>query len=331
MNESLHVIGFEPLIDPRATKYVHHFTVRSAEGETCESEIAYEIVYGWTPGTGPRSYPPFLGSPLGVDGLTFYTIQLHYNNPDFDEGHMDSSGIRVYWTTKKREHDIGVFSLGDPRTNLVGESVGSGLSKHEFNCPASCTSMALSVDEPITVTESTFHMHEKGRKASIEVIREGDVIRTDGVDFFDFRQSGAQESRQEGTFGLLPGDSFRSTCYYDSPDDSHSFGFSSQEEMCITSFQYYPRRKLLNRIGLVCGFGFPLSACATDHVPLFLGNTTELGRTFGREADEGTMCLKHDHTDDGHGLSGGSAATGITGVASLMISFMLTWMWSSGL
>lgn len=186
----------------------------------------------------------------------------------------------------------------------------------------------------LTVTRSTFHMHEKGKKASIEVIRDGDVIRTDGVDFFDFHQSGTQESRQEGTFGLLPGDSFRSACYYDSPDDSHSFGFSSQEEMCITSFTYYPRRKLYNRFTLFCGYGLPLPACTTDHVPSFLGSTAELGRTFGLEADEGTVCLSNDHThlDHGHGLNptviqGGSAASGITVVASLAFSFMLTWMW----
>lgn len=187
-----------------------------------------------------------------------------------------------------------------------------------------------------TVIGSTFHMHQKGKRASVSVIRGGDVIHSSSIDFFDFEQSGAQPSRQEGTFELLPGDSFRSACYYDSPDEDHAFGFSSQDEMCITALMYYPRKKLFNQFTLICGYGLPLAACATEHIPSFLGSTAELGRTFGLQADEGAVCLApattmteldNDSSLEDEEEDDRSSASGIAIVAGLACPFILAWMW----
>jgi len=73
-----------------------------------------------------------------------------------------------------------------------------------------------------------------------EHIRNGEVIRTSVVDFFDFDQQGSQPVQQE-TFEILPGDSFRTRCYFNGDDDSVKWGAGSHEEMCISFLTYYPR------------------------------------------------------------------------------------------
>jgi len=297
MNQSLHVIGIKPVIDPRTAKYVHHFTVTTNEGGSCDTGMVGTSIYGWAPGGLPLSFPPIFGSPLGADGFTFYSLTIHYNNPDLEEGMLDSSGIQLYWTTQKREQEVGGFILADPQTALKGHPVGGGVSKHVFDCPASCTTLTLTgLKEPITVFKEQFHMHQTGIMASNSIIRNGEVVHSTNVQFFDFEQSGSIGVQQE-TFQILPGDSFRSTCYYDSPNDGHKFGLSSQEEMCLTSLAYYPRQKLLGRFSLVCAYDFVLPQCKANYSSSLLASTADLKRKFGLPAKEGTVCLPESVED----------------------------------
>ena len=194
MNEPLHVIGIEPVLDPNSIEFVHHFTLMTSEiaGSGCdESNDHFETLYGWAPGGLPHRFPSNLGSPLGLDGLKFYDMEIHYNNPELKTGAVDSSGVKVYWTRQKREFDVGTFALADPRTQLAGESVGAGLSEHTYSCPSSCTRTVLPVDQKLYIIGTVFHMHRQGRKASVKVMRDGNVVYDTSIDFFDFDQAGS--------------------------------------------------------------------------------------------------------------------------------------------
>jgi hypothetical protein len=326
--EKISIVGWEPIIDEVAM--VHHIVLYSSmskndgESQNCGGTFmkAHEVLTGWAPGEGPYALPDNLGAPFGgTDGFQSFRIEIHYNNPDLVPGILDSTGIRLYYTTQIREFDVGVLSLGDPLIRLEGVSVESGLTSHAFRCPSSCTSLSLKV--PVTVIKETLHMHRTGVRAVNEQIRGGEVVRAGVVDFFNFNQQGNQAIQQE-TYQLQPGDSFNTECFYRNPDGAE-FGYSSQQEMCIGFLQYYPRQLIAN-IGVACVYGIRFGLCEAEYSQRSLSSEAELQRNFGAA----TECQAEFEGDDvSLTKTEGSSArlamqTSMIGVVSLFtISFLM--------
>jgi hypothetical protein len=289
--EKLTIVGFEPIVDDDTRAFVHHFIVNGStstnngESQNCGGDFrnTFEMAYGWATGEGPLALPDNVGSPFGgVHGFQSFMIETHYNNPDLVEGAMDSSGVRIYYTTQPREFEAGVMQLGDPLLKLRGVSVGDGLSSHAFSCPSSCTS--LTVQQPLTVIRESLHMHQSGISAINEQIRGGEVVRAGVVDFFDFHQQGNQPVQQE-PFQILPGDSFNTVCYYRG-QDGEDFGFSSKNEMCIAFVWYFPRQVLLDTFPLACVYDSGAGICESDLTQRTLSSDADLQRAFGGPATE---------------------------------------------
>ena len=115
-------------------------------------------------------------------------IEIHYNNPKLISGMKDSSGVRLHYTSTPRLHEAAFLQLGDPLLGLYGEKITGGLTKHEFTCGGSCSSLFL--DEPVTVIFEALHMHKTGTRMVSEVIRGDEVVHTAKVEVFDFDQQG---------------------------------------------------------------------------------------------------------------------------------------------
>jgi hypothetical protein len=242
----LHGIGIEPILDERAASFEHHFIVYGSKDPTkCDS---IEVAYGWAPGDLPIALPSNLGSPLGAGGYRSYRIQVHYNNPSAASGIFDSSGIKVYWTSQKREFDLGVLQLGDPILRLSGTPVGNGLTSHEFQCGSSCSGTLL--QKPITVIREQLHMHISGRRMFNQQIRNGEALRVATVDYFDYEQQGTMNVVQD-PYTIEPGDAFQTKCYYDSQNER--FGLASQDEMCI-AFLYCKCMLMIGMCVVLCLF-----------------------------------------------------------------------------
>jgi hypothetical protein len=208
----LQTIGMEPIIDSRSAEHIHHFTLFGSEQESvdCNSKGMAEIAYNWSRGEGPLSLPPKVGGLLGKNGFKSFQLEIHYSNPLYLSGVVDSSGVRLYYTSQKREHDLGVLQLGDAVGALEGESVGQGLVRHSFDCPGSCSHVSLT--ENVTVVREFLHMHEAGKSMQNYQLRDGKVIRVGQVQFWNFDQQGAFAVKQP-TFQIQPGDSFQTTCH----------------------------------------------------------------------------------------------------------------------
>ena len=242
---NLHTIGIEPIVDPRTKKYVHHFVVYGSNQPwnsslSCDEYPSIEAVYVWAPGDEPLNLPANVGSPLGASAFQSFSLEIHYNNPDLDENMLDSSGVRFYYTSKKREFDLGIFRTGDPDIQLGGTSVSKngGLSQHIFNCGSNCSSNY--VTESVTVMREHLHMHATGVSTANVQIRDGEVIRQGQVQYWDFYAQGFTAVVQP-PFELQPGDSFRTVCDYNA-NNSTVWGLGSQDEMCI-AFLYYTHGK----------------------------------------------------------------------------------------
>ena len=199
-------------------------------------------------------------------------------------GALDSSGIRLYYTTTPRRYELGGLQLGDPILSLRGELVGEGngvITEHTFICPKSCSLVAL--DEPVTVHFESLHMHKTGISMRNELIRNNDqVVHVGQVDYFNFDQQGSFLVQQE-PFQVLPGDSWKTTCTFQPSNNETRFGFSSQEEMCIAFLFYYPRKTVAGgRAPWICSREMPLlQMCEASHSVRSLESTDNVGRKFG--------------------------------------------------
>ncbi|MBN3312859.1 PP12C phosphatase, partial [Atractosteus spatula] len=57
--------------------------------------------------------PPNAGMSVGGAGdVTFYRLEIHYNNPSQQSGRVDDSGLRFHYTPELRQQDAGVLSVG---------------------------------------------------------------------------------------------------------------------------------------------------------------------------------------------------------------------------
>lgn len=214
------VIGLWGVVE---TNYVHHFTMYGFSNDGSE-----EMLYAWGPGTQPFALPDDVGINMAnYDGVT---IQTHFDNPNLDKNIVDNSGVRFYLAAEgeEREFDYGVLQLGDPEVQLTGQGVQAGLSRYTFDCPS------LGATTPITLYTHGLHMHGIGARMITQHFRDGVQIGGNEIEHFNFDYQDLTYRNEEAR----PGDSFKTTCFYDttlSSKDRVRFGQGSDDEMCIVS------------------------------------------------------------------------------------------------
>lgn len=106
----LHTIGFEPIIDPRAAKHVHHFILQASfdgnatTGSNCSAVDYIDMAYLWAPGEGMFDCDRlFVHFHTGTDEISF----------DSSPFNRSTSVARQYWISVGREW-LQVVSVGNP-------------------------------------------------------------------------------------------------------------------------------------------------------------------------------------------------------------------------
>jgi Copper type II ascorbate-dependent monooxygenase, N-terminal domain/DOMON domain/Copper type II ascorbate-dependent monooxygenase, C-terminal domain len=328
--DKLNIIGWEPLVQAGNEAYVHHYVVTGSNQPSCNltdeaRQMDFmEITYVWAPGEEGVAFPDFLGVPLfGDDGFQAFEVEIHYNNPTLDAGIVDNSGVRFFWTSEPREQEIGIMTVGDPLIGAFGQPVGDGLSMHQFECPGSCSTLA---GQEVTVLREYLHMHEVGLRMTNEIIRNGDVVHKAAVEYWEFDQNG-NAAVQQGSFVIQPGDGFRTTCYYEDPDGTRSFGLASAEEMCMAFMYYYPRKKfdLGNDMSLswFCGYDMFFPQCNSTYESRSLDSKEEINREYAianpQCAPPATEGDESDEEDGGSKAFASVLGMAIGAVGALMV------------
>jgi len=286
IDSDLHIIGAQPVVDQGSAKYVHHFLVTASVLDNCgDMKTFNDVAFVWAPGEGPLILPPNVGALLGSQGFKAFNVQIHYNNPSLDTGVLDSSGVEFFYTTNKREFDLGVLQLGDPFLGLLGVKVGNGFYQHTFDCSSDCSSVSLS--ENVTVLREYLHMHTTGSSMYNAQIRDGKTIHKGSVEFYDFSQAGMYSVIQE-PFDIRPGDSFQTSCFY-SAGANTTFGLGSADEMCIAYLFYYPRQVVPGSNGFpytcAVGLGDFFPQCEEVLTSRSLESTSQFNRSFGESTN----------------------------------------------
>lgn len=107
-----HAIAFEHILVDASKPYtVHHFILRAHRSSDCNDAIP-DQVWGWAPGIDVLIFPSVAGVRIGSSGdaNTYVSLEMetHFDNPTFAANEIDNSGVRVYYTSNLRQHDVGV-------------------------------------------------------------------------------------------------------------------------------------------------------------------------------------------------------------------------------
>uniref|UniRef100_A0A7S2PET8 Copper type II ascorbate-dependent monooxygenase C-terminal domain-containing protein n=1 Tax=Skeletonema marinoi TaxID=267567 RepID=A0A7S2PET8_9STRA len=217
-------------------------------------------------------------------GYKAFRLEVHYHNPHRRDGMLDQSGVRIYYSIKKREHVAGLMLLGDYMLKLRGSyTVGAATNdkdansttaivassskefgygmKHSFYCPSSCFSKErLGRNSVVTVFREVLHMHKSGeRMTNIHMDSNGTILRASEANYFDFSRGAGYGSRVNLPYQINEGDSFVTSCYF--AKRGTTWGSSSGDEMCQTFMWYYPQEE---DFSLSCGYADALTRKAND-------------------------------------------------------------------
>lgn len=167
----------------------------------------------------------------------YLVMETHYDNPNELTDVFDSSGVRVYYTDRLREHEAGSLQVGDPLVSMAGETVESGVN-YEFTCPSECTSL---FSQDITVFAGGLHMHTTGE--SIYTNRyDQDETFLNNIGQVNFWSDAFQQYKQfPSALTLRRGDQLVTACRYNTTKRPETkFGYSTSDEMCMHFLSYYP-------------------------------------------------------------------------------------------
>eukprot|EP00756_Hemistasia_phaeocysticola_P026013 Hpha_TRINITY_DN16036_c3_g6::TRINITY_DN16036_c3_g6_i1::g.120620::m.120620 len=259
-------------------KYNHHFIIHACDPANmgpnrqggvwkqfeektmeCQSpqgnydEGCSSAVYIWAVGAQNWTLPPNVGylvSDKQPHGIRAFVVEMHFDNPDLTEGIIDNSSVVVWFTRKKRKHDLGLLTVGDPLVSANPIPPRVPLQHYQFTCGSTCTSRW---DHPITIIGSNLHMHVHGKRmVSILHKQDGTSTYINRAEYYNFD---SQQTRMIKPLVVEPGDTLNLHCVFENPSDTAvSFNLGSNDEMCMEFLNYYP---ILKRPG----DGIPINFC----------------------------------------------------------------------
>jgi len=334
VDQEYFVVQVDPIVQPENIMHVHHYLVHIcpntsmreyASPQSCSGDTSgYScsgLLSGWASGGGSTYLPPEAGFPMGKrsDAAQYVVLELHYNNPSGMGGYVDSSGIRVWYTSTPRQYDAAMLTLGDPGINFH-PIPALALTEYETECPSLCTA---TLPHEIRVFQSFPHMHQIGAQIWTTQWRNGTKIAEHGrVEFWSF------DHQQEEilNFTIQPGDRLNTHCVYDTRHKSSPtpFGISSSEEMCMHFVTYYPRVMAPQQF-LYCGFVHPnYTVCGQDILeyanPTIYDPPGGANRTFGVRS---STCQPTPG-----GVASSAHSVNLTGINLCLLVFLCAFLYS---
>eukprot|EP00928_Gymnodinium_smaydae_P034924 TRINITY_DN24652_c0_g1_i1.p1 TRINITY_DN24652_c0_g1~~TRINITY_DN24652_c0_g1_i1.p1 ORF type:complete len:509 (-),score=36.98 TRINITY_DN24652_c0_g1_i1:90-1595(-) len=245
-----YITKVDPIVTDGLIGVVHHMILSSTSKEVSSCPFmcfdmpdVVKLDAGWAVGSDGITYPDGLGQAFG--GFP-QALQMHYYNFANRSDIIDKrSGIRLHVTTKRPKHVvegllIGVHPLGEMR--IPGRR---NLTVYQAECKPLLTG-------DFTIVNYAPHAHKLGRRILTEHRRPINASHTKFLSdignadpyHFDY-QTVTQYAPAEYKI-LRPGDSIRVTCHFDSTSRTRDTvtGWGSEDEMCMTFLQGFPKENL---------------------------------------------------------------------------------------
>ncbi|KAH9499340.1 hypothetical protein Btru_003815, partial [Bulinus truncatus] len=306
LDKPYHAVAFEPLINN--SNVMHHMILfgcpeisEQSNPHACGpvDNVCRTFLVQWSMGIkGPICSFPDTGVRFGVDSLKSLSLQIHWNNDQHNTGIKDSSGVRVYYTSKLQKYDVGNVQVGQ---NDIEIPPAQRHFQQQGSCSSDCTKKWL--QQPIYLTRAHIHLHYTGDGGILDLVRNGEtvkeIIRDNSFDYHSPPAHNLQDPVE-----VLPGDEIRLTCFYNTQDGAKQrnitlyWGEGSDGEMCYAFITYFPK---VNNFDQCIQFD-RYDICSTDGNAL-MGNCVVEGfvRYYQRElADQIIKYCSNDYTFNGH-------------------------------
>jgi hypothetical protein len=222
-------IAWAPIIDD--ARVVHHWILYQVSGTSDKCDQNKVFLMGWAPGNSGFMMPDKIGYELPDPGQRML-LEIHYNNPRMLTDAKDRSGVAVCTTREPRPTVAGTITFG--RLDFV---IPANTPEHRVTgrCPSLAT---LLLRESLHVLSSWPHMHQIGRKFSVEISRLGSKTRILQVDNFDFHN---QIGYRHDNVVIRRGDEVITTCTFENRSNQPvKYGSRSEDEMCFNFAMVYP-------------------------------------------------------------------------------------------
>ncbi|CAJ1078032.1 DBH-like monooxygenase protein 2 homolog [Xyrichtys novacula] len=212
------------------------------------SDACFEVVASWAVGGGVYVLPETVGIPVGGEtNERLYRLEIHYNNPNGDKGRTDSSGLKLYYTGKLRQEDVGTLTAGILHFDQMEYKIPPKVDQfHTYGvCNTSIFSQTLGHSPDLHVFGVLLHTHLAGRKIRVGHFRNGKLIGFLGlVENYNFE---FQEVIPLGSVATIKqGDELVVECTYSTTTRTTAtkMGLGTTDEMCLAFLLYYPAIKI---------------------------------------------------------------------------------------
>lgn len=187
----------------------------------------------WAPGAGPYTYPDGVGVRLRPDRQL--VVQVHYNlaRPE-TRGQSDSTRVRLRLADSV-ERQAGMLLEDAFLATLANDPpdmLPPGDPAAQYSWTRTGAQMGLPEDLPIEVLSVAPHMHERGRKYTVEFGRDGQFECQGRVNRWDFNWQRQYDYITPPT--LDASSQVRVSCEYDTRADTAPVlpGWGTRSEMC---------------------------------------------------------------------------------------------------
>ncbi|CAI8042458.1 DBH-like monooxygenase protein 1 homolog [Geodia barretti] len=264
-NQTRYVTKFSPVVTEGNEAHVHHLLVYVCDsindthlgnGGVCEDGVPEAvaacrngvIIAAWAVGGETFVYPNNVAYPFGGEDFPQYLVmELHYDNPGLKQGTVDSSGMRLRYTSTPREHAAGTIIFGHAvsKDHVIPPNAKNFTTTVVM--PEDCTRNFIP-DEGIHVFGNILHTHVVGHGLAVQHFRYnpecGVYEELEPIDRnlkYDFNYQ--QINHLQRDVIIKPGDIVQLKCFYGTEGvQGVTFGGeATREEMCFSFLYYYPR------------------------------------------------------------------------------------------
>ncbi|XP_063825725.1 tyramine beta-hydroxylase [Ostrinia nubilalis] len=257
-----HIVQFESSITRGNEGLVHHMELFYCDADPNTDIPLYEgncfakerpditklcskVKSAWAMGAPPFIYPQEAGLPLGGPNANKYVmLEVHYNNPELKPDWVDSSGISIHITAKRRRYDAAIMELGLEYTDKMAIPGGQKSFPLTGYCIPQCTGVGIP-RHGIVVFGSQLHTHLTGIAVWTRHFRQGIELPIINKDMH--YSTHFQEIRiLHRPVKILPGDYLQTTCLYRTTEKTNATigGHAITDEMCVNYLHYYPATQL---------------------------------------------------------------------------------------